>query len=88
MTAPILTACEGALTTVTLNRPDKRVSSLLQGAPDALAETKKLLLALWPSPLAHDLDAAHAHHLAARDSDEAKEGVAAFIEKRAPQWTK
>ncbi len=64
------------------------VSSLLQGAPDALAETKKLLLELWPSPLAHDLDQAHAHHLAARDSAEAKEGVAAFIEKRAPQWTK
>lgn len=64
------------------------VSSLLQGAPDALAETKKLLLELWPSPLAHDLDAAHAHHLAARDSAEAKEGVAAFIEKRAPAWTK
>lgn len=64
------------------------VSSLLQGAPDALAETKKLLLELWPSPLARDLDAAHAHHLAARDSAEAKEGVAAFIEKRAPSWTK
>ncbi len=64
------------------------VSSLLQGAPDALAETKKLLVELWPSPLGRDLDSAHAHHLAARDSAEAKEGIAAFIEKRAPKWTK
>ena len=63
-------------------------SSLLQGAPAALAETKKLLADLWPSPLAHDLDAAHAFHLAARESPEAHEGIAAFLEKRAPKWTK
>ncbi len=64
------------------------VSSLLQGAPEALAETKKLLLALWPSPLARDLAAAHDHHRAASDSAEAQEGVAAFLGKRAPDWAK
>ena len=63
------------------------VSSLLQGAPAALAETKKLLADLWPSPIAHDLEAAHEFHLSARNSAEAKEGVAAFLEKRAPKWT-
>ena len=62
-------------------------SSLLQGAPDALAETKKLLADLWPSPLARDFDAAHALHVAARNSTEAAEGIAAFLEKRAPRWT-
>lgn len=62
------------------------VTSVLQGAPAALAETKKLLNELWPSPIATDLDRAHAHHLAARNSPEAKEGVAAFNEKRAPTW--
>lgn len=63
------------------------VSALLQGAPEALAETKKLLGELWPSPLPRDLEAAHALHLAARNSTEAREGVAAFLEKRAPAWT-
>ena len=62
------------------------VSSLLQGAPDALAETKKLLRELWPAPLAGDLGRAHEHHLAARNSAEAKEGIAAFHEKRLPKW--
>ena len=63
------------------------VSSLRQGAPDALADTKKLLLELWPAPLARDLEAAHDYHLSARNSPEAREGVAAFLEKRAPSWT-
>lgn len=62
------------------------VSSLLQGAPGALAETKRALAALWHSPVATDLQRAHAHHLAARDSAEAKEGIAAFSQKRAPAW--
>jgi methylglutaconyl-CoA hydratase len=62
------------------------VSALLQGGPETLAETKTWLRELWPSPLARDLDAAHAHHLAARGSTEAHEGVAAFNGKRAPRW--
>ena len=66
---------------------DAVVSSLLQGAPEALAATKKLLRELWPTPLTEDLDRAHALHLAARNSAEAKEGIAAFNEKRAPNWT-
>lgn len=64
------------------------VSSLLQGAPAALADTKKLLADLWPSPIEHDLHAAHAFHVGARNSPEAQEGIAAFLEKRAPRWTK
>jgi methylglutaconyl-CoA hydratase len=64
------------------------VSSLLQGAPTALAETKKLLADLWPSPITRDLDAAHDFHVSARSSAEAQEGIAAFLEKRAPKWTK
>ena len=62
------------------------VSSLLQGAPEAVAETKKLLAELWPVPVSADLDRAHAFHLSARNSAEAKEGVAAFREKRPPKW--
>jgi methylglutaconyl-CoA hydratase len=62
------------------------VSSLLQGAPQAVSETKKLLAELWPVPVVDDLERAHAHHLSSRNSGEAREGVAAFNEKRAPSW--
>jgi methylglutaconyl-CoA hydratase len=62
------------------------VSSLVQGAPQALAETKKLLNELWPAPLSEDLKRAHEYHLSARKSPEAQEGVAAFNEKRQPSW--
>jgi methylglutaconyl-CoA hydratase len=62
------------------------ISSLLQGAPQALTETKKLLGELWPVPVVDDLERAHAYHLSARNSPEAREGVAAFNEKRAPNW--
>lgn len=62
------------------------VSSLLQGAPGALAETKRALSELWHSPVVTDLERAHAYHLAARGSPEAREGIAAFNERRAPHW--
>jgi methylglutaconyl-CoA hydratase len=62
------------------------ISSLLQGGPEAVAETKKLLAELWPVTIPADLDRAHAYHLSARHSAEAKEGVAAFREKRPPNW--
>jgi methylglutaconyl-CoA hydratase len=62
------------------------ISSVLAGGPEAIAETKRLLLELWPSPLPKDLQVAHEFHLSARNSAEAQEGVAAFNEKRAPKW--
>lgn len=64
------------------------ISSVLQGGPESVAETKKLLNELWPSPLGTDLERAHAYHLAARNSAEAKEGIAAFNEKRAAAWAR
>jgi methylglutaconyl-CoA hydratase len=62
------------------------ISSILQGAPTALAETKRLLAELWHSPVVTDLDRAHKYHVSARNSAEAREGIAAFNEKRAPSW--
>jgi methylglutaconyl-CoA hydratase len=62
------------------------VSSVLQGAPDAVGETKKLLADLWPVAMIDDLERARAYHLAARESAEAREGIAAFNEKRPPNW--
>jgi methylglutaconyl-CoA hydratase len=56
------------------------------GAPGAIARTKLLLDELSARPLADDLRIALAHHLAARESKEAAEGIAAFMEKRPPRW--
>jgi enoyl-CoA hydratase/carnithine racemase len=33
-----------------------------------------------------DIETALSHHMHARESTEAKEGVAAFLEKRPPSW--
>jgi methylglutaconyl-CoA hydratase len=55
-----------------------------RGAPGAIARTKTLLDQL--DPIAPLLDHALEFHLQARNSDEAKEGIAAFMEKRPPKW--
>ncbi|MDB5300949.1 MAG: echA8 [Phycisphaerales bacterium] len=57
-----------------------------QGAPGAIARTKRLLDDLAARPLAEDLRQALAYHLEARHSGEAAEGIAAFREKREPRW--
>src|SRR5258706_9680045 len=58
----------------------------LQGGPQSIAQTKKVLDELWPSSFNHELDETLLHHLSARNSSEAREGVAAFLEKRNPKW--
>jgi methylglutaconyl-CoA hydratase len=57
-----------------------------RGAPGAIARTKVLLDELAPRPIREDLRRALAHHLAARQSAEGTEGMAAFREKREPRW--
>ena len=58
----------------------------LQGGPQSVAQTKKVLDELWPSSFNHELDETLLYHLSARNSSEAREGVAAFLEKRTPNW--
>jgi len=65
----------------------KIVRSVLQGAPEAVANTKRLIEKLSPHSLREDVEQALAFHLTARQSEEAKEGIAAFLEKRAPNWS-
>jgi methylglutaconyl-CoA hydratase len=64
----------------------KLTSQILQGAPGALMHAKRLLEQLWSTSVKQDIETAIAHHMQARESDEAKEGVAAFLEKRQPRW--
>lgn len=59
---------------------------ILKGGPEALKETKDLLRKLSRN-FSVDLDLALSMHHKVRHSSEAKEGIAAFLEKRAPKWS-
>jgi len=61
--------------------------SLLAASPAALAATKRLLADVVEAPVDDVLLAATAKCIAdARVSPEGREGIAAFLEKRAPAW--
>jgi methylglutaconyl-CoA hydratase len=64
----------------------KIAAAILQGAPGAITNSKKLIDELWSSSVTEDVALALRHHMEARESDDAKEGVAAFLEKRPPKW--
>jgi methylglutaconyl-CoA hydratase len=64
----------------------KIVASVVQGAPGALANSKRLMEELWSTSVREDIELALRHHLDARESAEATEGIAAFNEKRPPNW--
>src|ERR1700674_2216232 len=65
----------------------KIATSILQGAPEAITNSKRLMEELWSRSVRDDIEIALRHHLEARESAEAKEGIAAFNEKRPPNWT-
>jgi methylglutaconyl-CoA hydratase len=71
-----------------MNEAQKFADSVLQGAPDAIVQTKRLIEELWATLVKEDVDLALKHHMQARESAEAREGIAAFNEKRRPNWTK
>ena len=71
-----------------MNEAQKFTGSVLQGAPNTLTQTKKLIEELWSTSVQEDVDLALKHHLQARESAEAREGIAAFNEKRPPKWIK
>jgi methylglutaconyl-CoA hydratase len=60
--------------------------SVLQGAPGAVAQTKRLIEALWWRAVKEDVDLALKYHMQARESAEAGEGIAAFNERRKANW--
>src|SRR5215472_1991075 len=64
----------------------KIAASVLQGAPGASAQTKRLVEELWWRSAKEDVDVALKYHMQARESEEACEGIAAFNEKRKPNW--
>ena len=71
-----------------LNEAQRFADSVVQGAPKAIAQTKKLIEELWSASVKEDVDLALKHHMQARESAEAREGIAAFNEKRKPNWAR
>ncbi len=58
-----------------------------QTAPGAVADAKKLVADVAGQPITEDLIHMTAKRIAARrDSDEGREGLTAFLEKRKPDW--
>ena len=69
-----------------MNEAKKFAASVLQGAPGALSQTKRLVEELSWHSVKGDIEVALKYHMQARESDEAREGIAAFNEKRQPNW--
>lgn len=65
------------------------VAALLAGGPRAVAAAKSLLARVARAPLDDGLVAETAERIAAlRASEEGREGLSAFLEKRTPGWVK
>jgi len=63
------------------------VSALLEGGPSAQARSKQLVAEVTDRPIEQPVIEITARTIAeARASDEAREGLAAFFEKRKPRW--
>jgi methylglutaconyl-CoA hydratase len=69
-----------------MSESKKFAMAVLQGAPGALAQTKRLVEELWWHSVKGDVDLALKYHMQARESEEAREGISAFNEKRKPSW--
>jgi methylglutaconyl-CoA hydratase len=63
-------------------------AAIVKGAPDAVRQTKRLLRDLESTEPSQRLSRAMEFHKRARRSDEAREGLAAFRERREPDWTR
>jgi methylglutaconyl-CoA hydratase len=71
-----------------MSEAQKFADSVLQGAPGAVGQTKRLIEELWWRAVKEDIDLALKYHVQARESREAWEGIAAFNEKRPPNWVR
>ena len=68
---------------------DGVVDSLLDNSPNAMAIAKQVVFSLAPDPISDDMISHSIETIAdIRESEEGREGTAAFLEKRSPSWVK
>ncbi len=60
---------------------------LLQNSPTSLVSTKRLLSDHGRAELDAQIDAAVRENAAIRTTDDFREGVSSFLEKRKPRWS-
>ena len=65
---------------------DRLAGLILEGAPRAVRSTKALLAELGSASESEAIQVALDYHIRARVGPEAREGLAAFLEKRPPNW--
>ena len=65
---------------------NERVQQLLQAAPDAQAAAKELIRFVTEQPKGETRDYTARLIAQRRASDEGREGMSAFLEKRKPTW--
>lgn len=96
LTGKIIDAAEafriGLLTEVVpaerlMNRAHEIASSLLAASPTSVLRTKKLLFLTEHAQLDAELDFAIQENASIRSTEDFREGVASFLEKRPPRWT-
>ncbi len=68
------------------DRCDQMVATVLTGSQAALAITKQHLQQCAPTDVLNDLSKSIAVSAKARETSDAREGLAAFLEKRKPSW--
>lgn len=69
-----------------LDRARELASTLLANSPTSLARTKTLLSESARAELDREIELAIAANAAIRSTGDFREGLAAFLEKRSPQW--
>jgi len=63
------------------------VSALLENSPNAMKIAKQVVFAMSEDEITNDMIAFTVNTIAdVRESEEGKEGTAAFLEKRSPSW--
>jgi len=70
-----------------MNRAREVANTLLEASPTSLALTKRLLLRYDEEQLRRELELATQENAQIRATDDFREGLASFLEKRPPKWT-
>ncbi|HEY4948992.1 MAG TPA: enoyl-CoA hydratase-related protein [Candidatus Acidoferrales bacterium] len=70
-----------------LKRAHEVAAKFLEASPTSLRRTKRLLLQYNEKEVAQEIEMATQENAAIRATDDFREGLASFLEKRHPKWT-